>query len=75
MEIIIKNGYDEICSEASQIIFQEWQRKNSIVLGLATGRTPLGMYAKLIDSFKKGELDFSETRAFSLDEYLGFLQV
>ncbi len=71
MEIIIKNDYDEICSEASQIIFQEWQKKNNIVLGLATGRTPLGVYAKLIDSFKKGELDFSETRAFSLDEYIG----
>ena len=71
MEIIIKNDYDEICSEAYQIIFQEWQKKNNIVLGLATGRTPLGVYAKLIDSFKKGELDFSETRAFSLDEYFG----
>ena len=71
MEIIIKNNYNEICSEASQIIFQEWQKKNNIVLGLATGRTPLGVYAKLIDSFKKGKLDFSETRAFSLDEYFG----
>ncbi len=71
MEIIIKNDYDEICSEAYQIVFQEWQRKNNIVLGLATGRTPLGVYAKLINSYKKGEINFSEARAFSLDEYLG----
>ncbi len=71
MEIIIKNDYDEICSEVSQIIIQEWQRKNNMVLGLATGRTPLGVYAKLIDSNKKGEIDFSSIKAFSLDEYLG----
>lgn len=72
MEIIIKDDYNEICLEAYQIIFQQWQRKNNIVLGLATGRTPLGVYAKLIDSHKKGEIDFSEIKAFSLDEYLGF---
>jgi glucosamine-6-phosphate deaminase len=71
MEIIIKTDYEEICSEASQIIFQEWQRKNNLVLGLATGRTPLGVYAKLIDSYRQGKIDFSETRAFTLDEYLG----
>ena len=71
MEIIIKSDYDEICSEAHQIIFQEWLRKRNLVLGLATGRTPLGVYAKLIDSYKKGAIDFSETRAFSLDEYFG----
>ncbi len=71
MEIIIKADYDEICSEAYQIIFHKWQRKKNIVLGLATGRTPLGVYVKLIDSYKQGDIDFSETRAFSLDEYLG----
>ncbi|MCJ7580170.1 MAG: 6-phosphogluconolactonase, partial [Candidatus Aminicenantes bacterium] len=71
MEIIIKNDYDEICSEAYQIIFQKWERKNNLVLGLATGQTPLGVYAKLNHSYKKGEINFSETRAFSLDEYLG----
>ncbi len=71
MEIIIKTDYDEVCSEAYQIISHAWQRKKNIVLGLATGRTPLGVYAKLIDAYKKGEIDFSRTRAFSLDEYLG----
>lgn len=71
MEVIIKNDYDEICSEAFGIILEKWQKKKNIVLGLATGRTPLGVYAKLIDSHKRGEIDFSEVRAFSLDEYFG----
>ena len=71
MEIIIKNDYDKICSEAYQVILKEWKQKNNIVLGLSTGRTPLGVYAKLINSYKKGEISFSEIRAFSIDEYFG----
>ena len=71
MEIIIKANYDLICSEAVDIIFRKWQRKKDLVLGLATGRTPLGVYAKLIELNKKGEMDFSLVRAFNLDEYLG----
>lgn len=71
MEIIIKKDYDQICSEAAKIIYTQWVRKEDLVLGLATGRTPLGVYAKLIDLYKKGQMDFSKTKAFHLDEYLG----
>ncbi|MGD2295057.1 MAG: glucosamine-6-phosphate deaminase [Candidatus Aminicenantes bacterium] len=71
METIIKNDYNQICSEAVDIIHRKWQRKNDLVLGLATGRTPLGVYAKLIDMNRRGTMDFSAVRAFNLDEYLG----
>lgn len=71
MEIIIKNNYDQICTEAAQIILGKWRKKNNLVLGLATGRTPLGVYAKLIELYKKGEIDFADVTAFNLDEYLG----
>lgn len=71
MEIIIKQEYDQICSEAAEIILRRWQKKNNLVLGLATGRTPLGVYAKLIELNKKGKMDFSRVRSFNLDEYLG----
>ncbi len=40
-------------------------------MGLATGRTPLGVYTRLTELHKKGEMDFFEVVAFSLDEYLG----
>lgn len=71
MEVIIKQGYDQICSEAAEIILKKWREKENLVLGLATGRTPLGVYAKLIDFNKKGIMDFSRVRSFALDEYLG----
>lgn len=71
MEVIIKSNYDEICEEAARIILQEWEKKNNLVLGLATGETPLGVYKKIIDKHQKKEVDFSDVIAFSLDEYLG----
>lgn len=71
MEIIIKPDYDSICDEAASIIFNEWKRKNDLVLGLATGSTPLGVYSRLIELYKNKKMDFSKIRTFNLDEYLG----
>jgi len=71
MEVIITSGYDEICEKAARIIQQEWQKKNNLVLGLATGETPLGVYKKIIEMNQRKEIDFSSSIAFSLDEYLG----
>ncbi len=71
MEIIIKPDYDAVCAEAAEIILKAWEKKNNLVLGLATGKTPLGLYDRLIALHKHGEIDFSTVIAFSLDEYLG----
>lgn len=40
-------------------------------LGLATGSTPIGAYAYLVEQYKKGELDFSKVHTVNLDEYRG----
>lgn len=71
MEIIIKQNYDQICEEAQKIIHQAWKKKNNLVLGLPTGRTPLGVYKRLIALYNKEKIDFSQLVTFSLDEYLG----
>lgn len=71
MEIIIKQAYAQICEEAVRIIHQLWKKKKNLVLCLATGKTPLGVYRKLIEFYRKGEIDFSQAIAFGLDEYLG----
>ena len=39
--------------------------------GLATGSTPLPVYAKLIESSQAGDANFSRTHTINLDEYLG----
>jgi len=71
MEVIITSNYDEICEEAARIIHRAWKRKNNLVLGLATGKTPLGVYKKIIELYHKREMDFSQVVAFTLDEYMG----
>ena len=45
--------------------------KPNCVLGLATGGTPVGAYAQLVEWYNKGDLDFSEVTTVNLDEYRG----
>ncbi|KAL1284536.1 Glucosamine-6-phosphate isomerase [Trichinella pseudospiralis] len=40
-------------------------------LGLPTGSTPLGMYKRLIDYCKNGQLSFQFVKTFNMDEYAG----
>lgn len=40
------------------------------VLGLATGRSPRGVYAALVRRHAEGRLSFAGVRAFALDEYV-----
>lgn len=39
------------------------------VLGLSTGRTPLGLYAELVRRYKEGEVSFKNVKVYSLDEF------
>jgi glucosamine-6-phosphate deaminase len=71
MEIIIKKSYDDVCAEAAAIIQAAWTRKNNLILGFATGKTPLGLYAKLSGLCRQGAIDFASVTAFNLDEYVG----
>jgi glucosamine-6-phosphate deaminase len=71
MQVIIKDNYDEMSKEAGQIIKDAMHLKPNLVLGLATGSTPIGTYKELIRMYKKGELDFSKVVTFNLDEYVG----
>jgi len=46
-------------------------RKPDAVLGLATGSTPLAVYAALAASLTADPIDVSRVRGFALDEYVG----
>ena len=41
------------------------------VIGLATGSSPLAIYADLARAVERGDLDFSRVTGFALDEYVG----
>ncbi|HIE28898.1 TPA: glucosamine-6-phosphate deaminase [Candidatus Poribacteria bacterium] len=71
MEVIIKTDKEELSKEAAQIVKAALQRKPNLVLGLATGSTPVGTYQELIRMHKEEGLDFSKVVTFNLDEYVG----
>jgi glucosamine-6-phosphate deaminase len=45
--------------------------KPDLVLGLATGSTPIGVYARLVAAHRQGRADVGHLRTFNLDEYIG----
>jgi len=57
--------------KAADIIAAQIIMKPDCVLGLATGSTPIGAYARLVKKYKKGDLDFSSVTSVNLDEYKG----
>ncbi|RPJ09789.1 MAG: glucosamine-6-phosphate deaminase [Spirochaetaceae bacterium] len=71
MEIIIAKNYDEMSKISAGIIACEIRKRHDLVLGLATGDTPIGTYNALVDMHKKDGLDFSKVKSFNLDEYIG----
>jgi glucosamine-6-phosphate deaminase len=71
MEIIITKNYEEMSKVSAQIISQEIQKRHDLVLGLATGDTPIGTYKELVKIHQSEGLDFSKVKSFNLDEYVG----
>lgn len=71
MRVIIVKDYQKMSKRAAKIVANRMKRKPDLVLGLATGSTPLGMYSELIRMHEEEGLDFSKVRSFNLDEYCG----
>jgi glucosamine-6-phosphate deaminase len=71
MLVLLTPNYEELSREAARIVANAVRNHPSIVLGLATGSTTLGLYKELVRLHKEQELDFSKVATFNLDEYLG----
>lgn len=46
-----------------------YEDQQPFVLGLTTGRTPLGLYRELVRRYEAGEVSFRNVSVFSLDEF------
>ncbi len=57
--------------KAAELFAEAIRVKPNIVLGLATGGTPVAMYRHLVRMHRNESLDFSRVHSFNLDEYLG----
>jgi glucosamine-6-phosphate deaminase len=67
MEIIIQSTPEAASAVAARIVARLIREKPGVVLGLATGSTPLRLYRELVQM----KLDWSRVTTFNLDEYVG----
>jgi glucosamine-6-phosphate deaminase len=69
---IFGNSYDGsafVANEIAQLIRQKQSTGENCVLGLATGSTPISLYAELVRLHKNEGLSFKNVVTFNLDEY------
>jgi glucosamine-6-phosphate deaminase len=71
MLVILKDDYEAMSKEAALIVVDRLRKKPNLVLGFATGSTPLGLYRELIRMHVHEGLDFSKVTTYNLDEYVG----
>ena len=65
--------YEAMSAAAADAVAHALGEDPAAVLLLPTGTTPLGMYRRLVDMHRLGEISFSEATFFNLDEYLGLV--
>ena len=70
MQLIVTDA-QQAAVRAAGLYVDLLRRKPDAVLGLATGSTPLGLYARLATLYRAGELSFRRATSFNLDEYVG----
>ncbi|MCL6522430.1 MAG: glucosamine-6-phosphate deaminase [Firmicutes bacterium] len=71
MRLEILPDEEAMSRRAAEIIACAIREKPQLVLGLATGGTPLGTYRELVRLYREGRVDFARVTTFNLDEYVG----
>lgn len=71
MKIIITKDYEELSKKAAEMMLAVIRSTPDAVLGLATGTTPLGLYARLTEDHKANGTNYDRIRTVNLDEYKG----
>lgn len=71
MKIIFAKDYEELSKKAAEEMLAVIRSTPKAVLGLATGTTPLGLYARLTEDHKANGTNYDRIRTVNLDEYKG----
>lgn len=71
MQVVIVADAEAAARTSAAILIEQVSTKPDSVLGLATGSTPLAVYAQLVAAYRQGAVSFAKVSTFNLDEYLG----
>ena len=69
IKVIVAKDYEDASDKAFDV-FKEYLKPGK-VLGLATGSTPLGLYARMVKDHKENGTSYKDIKSFNLDEYVG----
>ena len=69
MRVVITKDYEELSAKAAKVMLEVVKANPYAVLGLATGTTPLGLYAHMIADHEKYGTSYAHIRTVNLDEY------
>ena len=61
----------KIDEEVANLFIETINQKPNCILGLATGSSPLGVYALLVKACQEKKVSFKKVKTFNLDEYVG----
>jgi len=68
---VVVGTNEEISQLIANRFVEQVKAKPNSVLGLATGTSPLKVYAGMIKAYKDGIVSFKDVATFNLDEYIG----
>lgn len=75
INIFVTKDFEDMSKVAAEIVKKHIigisHKKREVVLGLATGNSPTGLYKHLALAANAGEFDSGRIRSFNLDEYVG----
>lgn len=71
MNILKFQNEEDFVLTGANLIVSLLQGNPKAVLGLATGSSPVGVYARVVEMHQKGLVSFSKASSYNLDEYVG----
>ncbi len=71
MKVIVTKDYEAMSEAAFRLVKTVVTAKPNAVLGLATGTTPLGLYARMAEDHAACGTSYREIKTVNLDEYVG----
>ncbi|GAA1135899.1 glucosamine-6-phosphate deaminase [Nesterenkonia lutea] len=71
MEVVILADPAAVGSHTAELVARRAAETPDMVLGIATGSSPLGTYRELARLHAQGDVTFDGVRCFALDEYVG----
>ena len=70
-KIHVYKTVDEVSQKAFEIVRDIVKVDHPVTLGLATGSSPIGMYARLVEDHEKNGTSYAHVTTYNLDEYVG----